>query len=166
MSLRQQKFRIAIEGLNQLRKKLSTDYLLGGNTWRGAMSEATLLAKSSAAKNAPKASGQLGGTLTHRLDARPVPKYGIVMANAQNRGFRYGFALEAGFRTPKKARGIGRKRWRAAVKETGGRIALHFRGTGKSTRGWFRGSLLDVQRRINGILDKAARKIEQRWERG
>lgn len=158
--------RVEIRGLSKLTRNLAADHLLA-DTWRKAMERVTQEAESEAKDRAPHLTGKLRASLTHRLDARPIPLYGVVTANAENKGFRYPFALDAGHRTPGRPhrRGVTVKRWRRQSYMRGTLIQLHYAGTGKSTAKWFSGSVDKIQGKINNILNDAARRIEQQWSK-
>ncbi len=174
---------IEIEGLGKLIYKLKRGGILGiaGAPWAEAVEQATVLVEREAEHVAPRRTGKLQASITHRLDPRPVPSWGIVSANATAAdGTRYPFILQAGHRTPRRRgiqvarqnragnwsmRQIGRRAFQQLTAQSKTWINLHYAGTGRSTRAWLNRALDGQQGRVNGILDRAARKIEQEWSR-
>ena len=83
-----------------------------------------------------------------KLQAKPVPMWARITANASRKRVRYGFVLNAG-----------------AAKRKGGSVTLHYRDSGKVTKHWFTGTLSKMQGRVNALLSKAAEQIEARWRK-
>ena len=170
---------IEILGINKILRHLKQDSPVHAQPWRAAVQEATVLVEQEAMKVAPSASGHLRASITHRLDPRPVPRWGIVSTDATAAdGTRYGFVLQSGKRTPKRRgvrvekvsksgkvsrRQVGRRAFQAMTAKAGRWISLHYAGSGRSTRAWLNRALDVNQGRVNSILDKAATAIERRW---
>lgn len=150
------KVSVKIEGYDELRAKLAGDPIFA-RPWVKALGKATEYGKTTAQGRAPRDSGTLAGGMTSRLQASPIPFYGVVSNDVQKRGARYGFILNAGWRKSKR----GRFRAGAA-----GRISIfHFRGTNRLTKGWFSGTLAKIRPEVNRLLDAAAKEIESAWGR-
>lgn len=175
-------FSVEIEGLGRLVAKLRHEDPIYAAPWREALQRATLTTEAEAKRVAPTASGRLRASIGHRLDARPVPRWGMVSTDATAAdGTRYPFVLQAGRRSPKRGRIqvttkrgrvttrlAGRRAWRRITAEAGNWISLHYRSgsrRGQSTRAWLNLALRATQQKINGLLQEAARKIEREWER-
>ena len=134
---------VKVEGLDKLITRMQQ------NTWyatpwrdmmRRSMNQVTYLAM----RRAPVASGQMAAEVNNKMDASPVPLWAIVTDNATSaRGARYPFILDAG-----KGKG-GSK--------------LHYAGTRKVTKNWFRGSLTAARKQIAAWIDEAAREVERLW---
>lgn len=152
---------VEIERLPSVLSKLRRDDLFAAS-WRRALERATVLVKERVPEVAPRDSGRLAASRAHRLDARPVPRYGVVSVQAVRGKARYPFVLQAGHRRPK-----GMTRRQARVAPAGSLIELHYRRgrlAGQSTRGWLNRAARSVQSRVNSILANAAREIERRWQ--
>lgn len=135
-----------IEGLKKLLRDLRTEDPIYAEPWREALTEATEIVQREAQGRAPSATGKLRGSITTKLQAQPVPRWGAVRANARRGKTRYGFVLNWG----QAQRGAG---------------VVTFHSGGQPTKGWFTGALSKLQAHVNGLLDRAARQIEARWGR-
>lgn len=133
---------IRVEGITQLQRKLRKEVLLAPPL-REAMQATVVEAAQLVEARAPRGPGAHGGTMaasvTHRLDARPVPTWGRIAVTARRRsrkfprGFAYPRLLEYG---PKSRR-----------------------------RGWFRGALIPAQGVLARHIERAKRHIEAIWSR-
>jgi hypothetical protein len=169
---------IQIDGLSKLQRFLREAEPFYARPWKEALERATQQTEQEAEKVAPVASGKLRASITHRMDARPIPKWGIVSTDATAAdGTRSPFVLQGGHRTPrrgfqtidtgKKSRTVlvSKRNWRKMSATAGTLINLHYRGTGRSTRGWLNKALAMMRSRINSILQDAERKIEREWSK-
>lgn len=144
---------VKVEGLPTLLDKLRSADPIYAEPWRTAMGEATETLEERVEARAPVREGTLVGSVTRKMDTARIPLWGLVTANAENRGFRYPFALEAG---------KGKKRAEGTYSVT------HYRSgrrKGRPTRKWFSGTMRGMRRRLADILNRAAREIEERWGR-
>ena len=129
---------IRIEGLPALQRKLRKDVLLQ-TPLQVAMSETVSDAVHLVEHAAPRRSGRLAASITHRVDARPVPTWGRVAVTARSRskkyprGYRYPRLLEYGAKSP------------------------HQR--------WFRGTVIPARTALRRHVDAAKRLIERIWAR-
>lgn len=140
------RLQIKLEGAKVLVAKLNENALLAG-PWSAAMSETAKLAETEIRKRTPLLSGQLEASVTSKVDPRPVPHYVFLNAGAENKGFRYGWALEVGHGKRKKGQQYG----------------YHYAGFRMSTRHWFSGARRKINAQIEPVLNAAARAIEERW---
>lgn len=136
---------IAIPNWNRLYEKIQ----YGGELyepWRKMLRKAGELVQERAKKRAPLGKrDSIAPTIKQELIGKLVPMYARVsFPNLTNNGFRYPGALEGG----KKYH----HRHRPGM-------------VGKTTKGWFRGSLTGARRTIDKLMQNAAREIEQIWRR-
>lgn len=87
----------------------------------------------------------LWGSVEHAVDPRPMPHWAKITADASNRGFRYGWALQASKRITYRYR--------------------HGTRIGRPTRRWFSGTRPWIKKRLRQRVAVLARRIEQRWRR-
>lgn len=132
-----------IDGMNRVLRKLGTTE--GGSIiaepWTRALRSLVDEAQSDVRATAPHASGRLDAKTTGRLQATPIPKWGVVTTTASNRGYRYPWALEASAR-------------------------FHYRSgpmKGRPTKGFFKRVRDALQGKVNRVLEEAAREIERRF---
>ncbi len=174
-----------VEGLNKILPKLRESDPIYAQPFREAFKKLIDLLEGRVQKRAPWGKGRLAVSVTGKMDANPIPFWGLVTATAENKGFRYPFALEAGkgkksgtrleWQTYKSTR-INRKTgalikpWsgiRTKVVETwDSQATLHYRSgrrQGKPTRKWFSGARGGLAKMATKFLDAAAKQIEQRW---
>jgi len=88
---------------------------------------------------------QLWMSIDHAVDPRPLPLWAKVTANATNRGFRYGWALQASKKIV--------YRYRAGTR------------AGRPTRRWFSGARARVRKRLKEQVALLRRDIEAKWRR-
>lgn len=138
---------VKIDGLRSLLGKFRGEPVYA-RAWRRALHRVSLAVKLEARQRAPKLSGRTAKGVYYRMDRHPVPLYSVVSDRARRKGVRYPFVLEAGHRRSKRGRDV----------------PLHYRGTGRSTRGWFSSLQNEVQGWVNRELREAVRLIEERWE--
>jgi hypothetical protein len=144
----------------EIAKKL--DESLYAEAWGDAFRELTDWINAKAHKRAPKDTGRLESSLTMRMDTKPVPLWAKISTDAMSEGgVRYPFVLEAGYRAPAGQGRAATGRRKALGEES--RIALHKRGTKRSTRKWLRGSLGGARRKFLTLLFAAVMKIEAKW---
>lgn len=145
----------------EIAKKL--DESLYADAWGDAFRELTEWINAKAHRRAPKGdTGQLESSLTMAMDPRPVPLWAKISTDAVSPGgVRYPFVLEAGYRAP-RGQGSAASR-RRGVLAAESRIALHKRGTRRTTRKWLRGSLGGAHRKFMTLLSAAVMKIEAKW---
>lgn len=84
----------------------------------------------------------LSSSITRSVDARAVPLWAKVSADAANRDFRYGWALQNSAKEYHYLRGPF---------------------AGKRTKGWFTGALRGARGRLQQRLAALASQIEARW---
>lgn len=128
---------IEVEGLDEIRRKLSgrPAYV---DPVKKALLESALVAESDVKEHAPVDSGRLRASVTHRLEARELPRFAEVGTNV-----RYAIYLDRPkTRTPHYRRGPRR---------------------GQETAGWLSGVLERKAAEIRRFLEEAARKIEKIW---
>jgi hypothetical protein len=130
--------RIRVEGLAELQRKLRKEVLLAPplkHAMRSTIREAAELVTS----RAPRASSRMATSVTHRVDARPVPTWGRVSVPARRRsrkhprGYRYPRWLEYSSKSPR--------------------------------RGWFRQAVIPARGILARHLEAAKRYIESVWSR-
>jgi len=135
--------RADIVGIEKLLEKLSTTKPIYAAPWRKALTMATEELEGLERRMAPHNTGRLEARMTHRLDAKAVPEWGIVSNDATSaRGFRYGWALDAS--------------------------PMHFRSgprRGRPTKGWFTGTFHRFRKRVDELLGQAAKEVEAAWSR-
>ena len=131
-----------IDGIRPLLRQLRTEDPVFSEPWTEGLTEATKYAHRVVNSRAPYLTGNLQARITDKIQAKPVPTWGRVTANASSHGVRYGFVLNAGHRK---------------------QVTLHYHGTSRPTKGWFTSVLHDLQARINQILSRAAAETEKRW---
>jgi hypothetical protein len=132
---------IKIEGVPAIKSKLSGPNPIWRSPIRRALDQAARLFEREAKRLAPSDTGRLAGSFSIRI--RPTMAIITVGARAQNKRFRYPFALE-----------------------TSQAVEYHYRrgsGQGSRTLGWFTKALGLTQDRINAILAAAQREVETRW---
>lgn len=139
MPARRAIFRVDVEGAEVLAARLAPDALYRRPVG-GLLTEATLLAHRIAARRVPQRRGTLAGSLRHELHATATPAYGLVLAGAVNRGFRYGFALDRGARY---------HYWRNG------------RPGRRATKGWLSKVPAAVRRALGGMLRTAEAAVER-----
>jgi hypothetical protein len=135
---------IRVEGVRRILRKLNAADPPHAGPWTDALHQAADEVYREQQRGMPRASGGLAGSHKKVFQARPVPLWAKITANKSRGGVRYGFVLN----------------WGAA-----GRKRFHYAGTGKSTKGWFTDPMERLQSKINGLLEAAARKIEDVWNR-
>jgi hypothetical protein len=159
------RLRLKIEGVSTLVAKMDGKQYLA-QPWRDAMGKIVKIVRGGAEQNAPRATGRLASSITDRLAPQPMPMWGVVSAGAvAANGTRYPFVLQAGHRGAAKATGPRRRGARTlkAARAAGG-IIMHYRGTGRSTKGWFTKGLGRARQEMAGILRAASQEIERRWK--
>lgn len=140
------RLQIKLIGASQIIAKCNENGLLAG-PWSAAMNDVAGVAKGEIRKRTPLYHGRLEASLTSKVDPRPVPHYVFLDAGAENKGYRYGWALEAGH----------------GKRKHGQPYTFHYAGFRTSTRHWFSGARTKINAAIAPILNSAARAIEQRW---
>ncbi len=140
------RLKASVSGLDELLSKLWAEPI-HARPWRNALRAAINLGVRVAQSRAPKETGKLARTVRGKLARTRVPEWGVVTAGRSRKGFRFGFALDAGH---------GKRR-------TGTRYEFHFRGTDRSTQGWFTDTRDVVQSEVNRLLSQAAKEIEASW---
>lgn len=128
---------IVIKGLDELLHKLDADVLVA-KPLREALERSAITVENAGREMAPVDTGHLRASLTHRLDARPVPLFAEVGTK-----IFYGRELDE---SP-------RKRYRRGPRK------------GQPTRGWLTGRLADSMGAIEGFLARAVNEIEALWRR-
>lgn len=141
--------RVKMQGGPKLVHKLDENVTLAG-PWTAAMCDVRRIAVDETRKRTPLLSGRLEASVSGKVDARPVPHYVVLTAGAENKGYRYGFALEAGHAKRKH----GKEQYQ-----------FHYAGYRASTRHWFSGVRAKINARIEPILQAAARAVEASWVR-
>jgi hypothetical protein len=139
------KARVKIDGMDKLIYHLQTEPVYR-SPWKQGLRAAVNLGVSVAGSRAPVRRGKLAKSVRGRLQPGKMPLWAIVSAGATNKGFRYGFALEAGH-----------------GKRKGGREYQFHRAGGGEVKGWFSGTLDVIQRDVNSILSGVASAIEGEW---
>ncbi len=135
--------RADIQGIDKLLAKLSKSAQVYAEPWRRALTTLTEETEQAERQAAPHNRGELEARMTHRLDARAVPEWGIVSNDAASkRGYRYGFALNAS----------DRYHYRSGVR------------AGEPTKGWFTKAFQRMRQRVEKLLGEAAKEIESRWQ--
>lgn len=140
------RLQITMDGGRFLVKKLDENVLLAG-PWHAAMERVRQIGVAQIRNRAPFASGRLEGSVGSKLDAHPVPHYVILTAGAENKGYRYGFALDAGH----------------GKRKGGTEYRFHYRGERKLTKGWFKGARAKITPLIAPLLQVAAKAVELEW---
>jgi hypothetical protein len=141
--------RAEIKGVEAVISKLK-DNPVHARPWKRGLYAALRLGKATAESRAPKGeSGKLAARNRYRIAPGRVPLWGVVTNSASRKGFKYGFALNAG----------------RAKRKNGRAYEFNRRSGGGSTRSWFTGVLAVIQGRVNSILGAAAREIESEWQR-
>jgi hypothetical protein len=148
MARRSNYVRADIAGIDELQAKLRSAEPIYAAPWRKALETATdeVFDAEKQAAGRMRLTGRMEAHLLKRMDARPMPEWGYVSQDAvadtpdRKRGglFRYPWALNASER-------------------------FHFRGTGRTTRGWWDRPLQRMTKRVQELLSEAARRIEARW---
>lgn len=87
----------------------------------------------------------LHGSVDHTVDPQPFPLWAKITADASNRGFRYGWALQASKKIVYRYRGGPR--------------------AGRPTRRWFTGARPWIRKRLAERVARMARRVESRWGR-
>ena len=144
------RLQIKLVGAQQIIAKCDENVLLA-KPWTAAMNEVAGIAQTTIRGRTPLLSGRLEASLTTRVDARPVPHYVFVDAGAENHGFRYGWALEAGHG------------FRSHAKHPGPPYTFHYGGFRYTTARWFSGSRTKINAAIAPVLNAAAAAIERVW---
>lgn len=127
---------IRIDGITQLQRKLRTDVLLAPPL-REAMATTVEEGAQLVEARAPRASGRMAASVTHKLDARPVPTWGRIAVTARRRSRKY----PRGFAYPR---------------------LLEFSAK-SGHRGWFRGALVPAKGILARHVEAAKRRIEAIW---
>lgn len=140
---------IKLEGIQYLLERLNFEHPIYAEPWKEALRKATEILRQRTKARAPRKSGRLAASVTGKLAYGRMPKYGIVTASAENKGFRYPFALNYG---------KGKKL------KSGGWAVTHYKGTGKKTKGWFSGASRGIRKEIEQLLANAAKQIESKWQ--
>ncbi len=158
------KVSLKIEGLDKLIWTKLVGDTLYAEPMRHVVETITEVVAGKAEERAPKRTYRLAGSIQTEIDSRPLPTWGKVTATASSSSVRYPFVLEAGRRAPS---GLGRAatKRRKPLQDTSRYILLHYRGTRRSTRGWFSGSMRGMKQRARQLLDWAAREVERSWAR-
>lgn len=141
------RFRIQVEGLRDLKKKLKAEEAFA-EPLRAAYAEAAAIGEEEAKRRAPRLTGKTLAAIYSSVDKKPVPKWGAVRTRTVNRAskktgkkFRYAWALN-----------YSKSRYR-------------YRSSGSGpTYDWFTGAIRSIKDRISGILTNAAREIEKQWQ--
>jgi hypothetical protein len=129
---------VRVEGLAAIQRKLRKEVLLAPPL-QGAMKATVTDAVQLVERAAPRRSGRLVASITHRLDARPVPTWARVSVTARrrsrkySRGYRYPRLLEYGSKSP------------------------HQR--------WFRDTITPARTALRRRVEEAKRYIERIWTR-
>lgn len=139
-------YRLTLVGGKELLTKLNANNLLAG-PWRETMEKVGQIAETAVKRRSPLLTGRLEASITHKVDAAPIPAWAMVTASAENKGFRYGFALDAG-----KAR-----------RKSGTQYTFHYASFRTSTKGWFSGARKVISAQIAPIINAAAKAVEQKW---
>jgi len=174
--------RVRVEGLNQVGAKLNGNKLYAGPI-RKVMERSVEVIAGKAEERAPRKSFKMAGSIETQVDRRPLPTWARVVVTASGRGKhnRYPWILESGHKARRGARGgvlgFGRikgkmgtytrtpKGRRKFVFDTSKYVNLHYAGTRKSTKGWFKGASRGMRPKIKQLLDQAAREVQQNWQR-
>lgn len=127
---------IRIDGMAQLQRKLRRDVLYAPPL-REAMEDTLQDVQAIVESRAPRRTGRLSGSVTHKLDARPVPTWGRVAVTARRRSKKY----PRGFRYP---------RW------------LEYAPKSPHQR-WLRNALGPAQAVLQRRLERAKQRIEAIW---
>jgi hypothetical protein len=140
--------RANIEGIDKLLGKVASGPAFYADIWNSAIKQATDETFEAERKAAGKFPGtKMASSLTLKMDSRPVAQWGIVSLDAasshgpdKKRGgpFRYPWALNASDR-------------------------YHYRGTQRSTKGWWDRPLAQMRKRLQVILDTAAERLGAKW---
>lgn len=156
------KVTLKLEGLSKIITNLNGNVLYA-SPMRHVMESIVEIVASKAETRAPKRTYRLAGSVQSQVDSRPLPSWGKITAEAtSSQGFRYPFALEAGHRSP---RGQGTVKMKRRGPMQSGMIPLRYRGTKRSTRKWFSGSMRGMKKRAGQLLNWAAREVERNWQR-
>jgi len=127
---------VRIEGLAALQRKLRKEVLLAPPL-QDAVTATVTDTVQLVERAAPRRSGRLAASITHRIDARPVPTWGRVSVTARRRSRAY----PRGFRYPR---------------------LLEY--SAKSHHlGWFRGTFLPARDALRRHVEEARRQIERIW---
>ncbi len=156
--------RVRTEGIDLINLKCQAGTLIG-EPWKKAFGAVVDYVFSTARVRAPRGeTSQLFNKLTETMDTRPLPLWGKVSTDATDSetGFRYPFVLESGHRAP-SGMGMAATKRRKPLADKGKYIALHYKGTRRTTRKWLSGSLRGAKKRAEQLLDWAAREIEMNW---
>jgi len=127
---------VQIEGLAALRRKLRKDVLLAPPL-QAAMAATVGDAVQLVERAAPRRSGRLAASITHRIDARPVPTWGRVSVTARRRSRAY----PRGYRYPR---------------------LLEYGAKSRHQR-WFRGTINPARTALRRHVESASRYIERVW---
>jgi hypothetical protein len=141
--------RANISGIDKTLAKLRSADPIYAQPWKRGLTALTEETEEAERQAAPKRTETLAGSVTSRMDARPVPEWGLVTATAvaenvdKKRGgkFRYGWALNAASRWGRKGRSI------------------------TPNKGWWAKTFKRMQRRVNEVLGTIAKEIEAKWSR-
>lgn len=146
------KIEIQAEGLPEFLAKLKKDEIYGA-PWREMFGILIKFGLGQAKDRAPRGTGELRGALISRMDAAEIPLWAVLTTKtgaAENKGFRYGFALDAGGGTRKSS---------------GRQFSYHFRGSRRLTKKWFRGVGNLISRIVKREIRRADKKIEANWNK-
>lgn len=155
------RFSVKIEGLDRLVRGKMSGELLYFEPMRKVIETITEVTAGRAETRAPKRTYRMAGSIKSQIDPRPLPSWGKVTVGKIG---VYPFALNAGRIAP---RGLGRAvtKRRKPLEDSGRYIQLHYRGTRRSTKGWFSGAARGMKKRARQLLDWAAREVEKTWAR-
>jgi len=133
----------SIDGMNRVLRKLGTTEggAIYAEPWTRALRSLVDEAQRDVRATAPQDTGRLDAKTVGKLQASPIPKWGVVTTNATNRGYRYPWALEASNR-------------------------YHYRSgsrRGQTTKGYFARVRDELQGKVNRVLADAARDIESKF---
>jgi len=127
---------VRIEGLAALQRKLRKDVLLAPPL-KDAMTATVTDTVQLVERAAPRGSGRLAASITHRIDARPVPTWARVAVTARRRSRAY----PRGFAYP--------------------RLLEYSSKSGH--QGWFRGTFSPARAALKRHVEEARRQIERIW---
>lgn len=93
--------KLQVEGLDQLERKLEPEVLLA--PVREVLDAGLKEAAAVVVAHAPRRTGRLAASVTHRLDARPVPTWGRIAVTARSkRRYNYPRWLEFSPKSPRR----------------------------------------------------------------
>ncbi len=151
--------KVQIEGLTELRRKLKDEPVHWAPV-RSAFSKAAVTVESRSKKLTPVDTGRLRASLTHRLDASPLPRYAEVGTNVD-----YAKYVHEGRKVGSKMPPIAAlTKWakRHNIKSVW-MLARRIKARGIKPRRFLVQALEESRSEIDSWLRQAAREVEQRW---